>query len=160
MQERYSGIVVQQMLFLQIQSSWNQRVVAFFDRNFAPSSQTPSSWAHKVSAVVISLTTVNTRPQQRQATKCVVRLVSKVVVVFSLWKFVYSPVAWLFPSGMVATQTCTRTRTTKTQSLSTLRHSQLKRRSWVLALRTWPSNLQLYLPIRRSTPKLKSTKPQ
>ena len=35
-----------------------------------------------------------------------------------------------------ATQTCTRTRTTKTQSFSTLRNSQLKWRSWKRALRS------------------------
>ena len=125
-QERYLGNVVQQMLFLHFQSSGNQRIAAFFHRNLAPHRHRHRElrqWSHWPPW---------TRGRSRGKPQNVLCVWSaKWWLFFSVEVCVFS-CCLTCPIRHGATQTCTRT--TKTQSLSTLRHSQLKRRSWVLAL--------------------------
>ena len=146
------------MLFLQIQSSGNQRVVAFFDRTWRITDTVIVSSQGVCGSDLIDHREHEAAAEASHKMLCASRQQSGGCF-FSVEVCGFS-CCLTCPIRHGATQTCTRTRTTKTQSLSTLRSSQLKWSSWKLALRIWPNNLQLYLPIWRSARKLKSMKPQ
>ena len=115
-QERCSGIVVQQMLFLQIQSSGNQRVVAFLR---------PEIWRFTDTIIVSSqgIDLIDHREHEAAAEashkmRCAFGQ-HRIGCFFSVEICGFS-CCLTCPIRHGAMQTCKRTRTTKTQSLSTL----------------------------------------